>query len=103
MRCRLCDSIRLISVLDLGATPPCESFLSADDLDAPETTYPLDMFYVENWSMLSDLVIAVKTPGQFSVGRAHIDRAIRTIRNRGPEQTRRSDHVGPNQLRTGAY
>ncbi len=32
--CRLCGSDRLVSVLDLGATPPCERFLSADELDA---------------------------------------------------------------------
>jgi SAM-dependent methyltransferase len=30
-------------VLDLGATPPCERFLSADELDAPEPTYPLHL------------------------------------------------------------
>ena len=39
--CRLCGSVRLRSFLDLGATPPCESFLGADQLDAPEPTYPL--------------------------------------------------------------
>ncbi|WP_407443754.1 methyltransferase domain-containing protein [Rhodococcus sp. (in: high G+C Gram-positive bacteria)] len=43
MRCRLCDSDRLSSVVDLGATPPCEKFLRADELDAPETTYPLHL------------------------------------------------------------
>ncbi|MER7452671.1 class I SAM-dependent methyltransferase [Nocardia beijingensis] len=43
MRCRLCDSGRLSSVLDLGATPPCESFLTADRLDLPEPTYPLHL------------------------------------------------------------
>lgn len=39
--CRLCGSSDLESVLDLGATPPCESFLTADGLDEPEPTYPL--------------------------------------------------------------
>ncbi|MGQ4601555.1 methyltransferase domain-containing protein [Nocardia sp. R6R-6] len=43
MRCRLCDSVRLTSVVDLGATPPCEKFLSADELDQPEVTYPLHL------------------------------------------------------------
>ncbi|WP_280505109.1 class I SAM-dependent methyltransferase [Nocardia farcinica] len=43
MRCRLCDSPRLSSVLDLGATPPCEKFLSAEELDQPEPTYPLHL------------------------------------------------------------
>lgn len=39
LRCRLCGGGRLFSVLDLGATPPCEKFLCADELDQPEITY----------------------------------------------------------------
>src|SRR4051812_21285103 len=39
--CRLCGSTELRSFLDLGATPPCELFLTAEALDAPEMTYPL--------------------------------------------------------------
>lgn len=42
-RCRLCGSGATASVVDLGATPPCESFLAADQLDQPETTYPLHL------------------------------------------------------------
>ncbi|GAA4661974.1 class I SAM-dependent methyltransferase [Streptomyces chumphonensis] len=42
-RCRLCGSTALESVVDLGATPPCESFLAADQLDLPEPTYPLHL------------------------------------------------------------
>ena len=41
--CRLCGNSNLISVLDLGASPPCESFLSEEQLDHPETTYPLHL------------------------------------------------------------
>jgi Putative zinc binding domain len=40
VRCRLCDSNRLLSVLDLGATPPCEKLLTVDELDLPEPTIP---------------------------------------------------------------
>lgn len=43
VHCRLCDSSRLTSVVDLGATPPCESFLSAEQLNLPESTYPLHL------------------------------------------------------------
>lgn len=39
--CRLCGSDRLETFIDLGATPPCERFLSAADLNEPEMTYPL--------------------------------------------------------------
>jgi hypothetical protein len=38
VRCCLCDSNRLLSVLDLGATPPCEKLLTVDELDLPEPT-----------------------------------------------------------------
>ncbi|WP_113705303.1 class I SAM-dependent methyltransferase [Nonomuraea lactucae] len=41
--CRLCGSAGLAGVVDLGATPPCESFLTAEQLDEPETTYPLHL------------------------------------------------------------
>ena len=43
MRCRLCASEDLVSVVDLGATPPCEKFLTAGELDAPEPTFPLHL------------------------------------------------------------
>ncbi|ROO82727.1 methyltransferase family protein [Actinocorallia herbida] len=43
MNCRLCGSSRLESVVDLGATPPCELFLTREALDAPEPTYPLHL------------------------------------------------------------
>lgn len=52
MRCRLCDSNRLLSVLDLGATPPCESFLAADELDSPEPTFPLHLRLCEDCLLL---------------------------------------------------
>ena len=41
--CRLCGGEELVSVLDLGASPPCESFLSREQLDLPEPTYPLHL------------------------------------------------------------
>ncbi|GAA3699980.1 class I SAM-dependent methyltransferase [Gordonia hankookensis] len=52
MNCRLCGSDRLLSVLDLGATPPCEAFLTADALDAPEVTYPLHLRLCEDCLLL---------------------------------------------------
>ncbi|OXM53930.1 class I SAM-dependent methyltransferase [Amycolatopsis alba] len=41
--CRLCGSAHLASVVDLGATPPCERFLTAEQLAEPEQTYPLHL------------------------------------------------------------
>ncbi|GAA5114993.1 class I SAM-dependent methyltransferase [Haloechinothrix salitolerans] len=42
-QCRLCGSDALASVLDLGATPPCERVLTEAMLDEPEPTYPLHL------------------------------------------------------------
>ncbi len=41
--CRLCGSAHLASVVDLGATPPCERFLTAEQLAEPEPNYPLHL------------------------------------------------------------
>ncbi|MFD4250718.1 MULTISPECIES: class I SAM-dependent methyltransferase [Amycolatopsis] len=41
--CRLCGSTRLASVVDLGATPPCELFLTEAQLDESENTFPLHL------------------------------------------------------------
>ena len=60
MRCRLCDSNRLLSVLDLGATPPCEKFLTADELDLPEPTFPLHLRLCEDCLLLQ--IPALITP-----------------------------------------
>lgn len=58
--CRLCGSTRLLSVLDLGATPPCEAFLAADGLDEPESTYPLHLRLCEDCLLLQ--IPAMITP-----------------------------------------
>jgi hypothetical protein len=60
VRCRLCDSNRLQSVLDLGATPPCETFLTAEQLDSPETTFPLHLRLCEDCLLLQ--IPALITP-----------------------------------------
>ncbi|HTY32880.1 class I SAM-dependent methyltransferase [Mycobacterium sp.] len=60
MLCRLCDSDRLVSVLDLGATPLCEAFLGSDDLDLPELTFPLHLRLCEDCLLLQ--IPALITP-----------------------------------------
>lgn len=40
-RCRLCSAELDHTFVDLGMSPPCESFLRADQLDQGETFYPL--------------------------------------------------------------
>jgi hypothetical protein len=39
--CRLCGASLAFSFVDLGMSPLCESYLAADQIDAPETFYPL--------------------------------------------------------------
>jgi SAM-dependent methyltransferase len=60
VHCRLCDSDRLLSVLDLGATPPCETFLTPDELDLPEATFPLHLRLCEDCLLLQ--IPALITP-----------------------------------------
>ena len=43
--CSVCESMSLTSVLDLGATPLANSLLTAEQLEEPETTYPLDVVF----------------------------------------------------------
>ena len=40
-RCRLCSTELTHTFVDLGMSPPCESYLEADQLDRGEVFYPL--------------------------------------------------------------
>ncbi|AKS30611.1 class I SAM-dependent methyltransferase [Mycolicibacterium goodii] len=60
MLCRLCKADSLSSVLDLGATPPCEKFLTSADLPQPEVTYPLHLHICDNCLLLQ--IPALITP-----------------------------------------
>jgi len=50
----------LLSVLDLGVTPPCEKFLAQDELDLPELTFPLHLRLCEDCLLLQ--IPALITP-----------------------------------------
>lgn len=65
MQCRLCNSSRLFSVLDLGAAPLSEKFLASAELDLPETTYPLHLRLCEECLLLqvSALATSAETSG----------------------------------------
>ena len=43
-QCRACAAPLERTFVDLGTSPPCEDFLTADRLSEPETTYPLHVF-----------------------------------------------------------
>lgn len=44
MKCRFCHAALHDVFLDLGSAPPSNAFLSADNLNAPETWFPLKLF-----------------------------------------------------------
>ncbi len=50
--CRLCGANRLQPVLSLGNTPLANSLLTAEQLDQPEPTFPLDLAFCEGCSLL---------------------------------------------------
>jgi SAM-dependent methyltransferase len=45
--CRFCGHALQTTFVDLGMSPLCESYLTADQLDQPETFYPLHAFVCE--------------------------------------------------------
>src|SRR5690606_38539551 len=45
--CRSCGATLTLPVVDLGMSPPCESYLTADQLRQPEAFYPLDVWVCE--------------------------------------------------------
>ncbi len=46
--CRLCGGTSLTKVLALKPTPPANAFVAAEVLDAPQQTFPLDVFFCES-------------------------------------------------------
>jgi C-methyltransferase-like protein/putative zinc binding protein/methyltransferase family protein len=57
--CRLCGARLTFSFVDLGMSPLCESYLSADQIDAPETFYPLHV-------LVCDKCLLVQLPAYVS-------------------------------------
>ncbi len=47
MKCRHCASELRLQALDLGSAPPSNAYLTVEQLDAPETTYPLRVMVCE--------------------------------------------------------
>ena len=48
MKCRSCGSAATLPFIDLVTAPPSNSYLRADQLNEPETYYPLKVFVCEN-------------------------------------------------------
>lgn len=52
MNCRICKSGNLTKFLSLGHMPPSDAFLTEEDLNKPEVTYPLDLWACEECSLV---------------------------------------------------
>lgn len=52
MKCRICHSTDLTMFLSLGHQPPSDAFLTADQLNEPEVTYPLDVYICEKCKLV---------------------------------------------------
>ena len=50
-KCQVCNSSKLNLVLDLGDQPLCDTLLTKEMLNQPESTYPLRMFWCEECSL----------------------------------------------------
>ena len=55
MKCRFCGSEARLPFVDLASAPPSNSYLTADQLDAPEVYFPLRVFVCEScWLVQAD-------------------------------------------------
>lgn len=60
-QCRGCKGISFSRILSLGAQPPANAFLRAEDLGKPELAFPLDVYFCSDCSLaqLRDIVSPV--------------------------------------------
>lgn len=49
--CRVCGGTDLVKVLDLGMTPPANAYLRKEDLDKPEASFPLALYFCRTCSL----------------------------------------------------
>jgi len=63
--CRLCGAALSTTFVDLGMSPPCETYLSADQLEDAETFYPLHVRICDR-CLLVQLPAYVAAPDIFS-------------------------------------
>ncbi|MDO8408331.1 MAG: class I SAM-dependent methyltransferase [bacterium] len=49
--CRVCEGVDLVQVLDLGSMPPANAYLREDDLEKPERSFPLVLYYCRTCSL----------------------------------------------------
>jgi len=51
-KCRICNSINIVKFLSLGTQPWCDNFLRESDLSKSEPTYPLELFFCNDCTLV---------------------------------------------------
>ncbi len=49
--CRVCEGSDFVKVLDLGSTPPANAYLKQEDIDKPEKSFPLALYFCRTCSL----------------------------------------------------
>ncbi len=49
--CRVCEGTDLVKILDLDSTPPANAYLSKDDLNKSESSFPLALYFCRTCSL----------------------------------------------------
>ena len=59
-KCRICSSTNLKMILDLGEQPPANSFVDQNELNSPESKFPLRLFWCTDCYLVQLLDIVDK-------------------------------------------
>ena len=59
-KCRICSSTNLTMILDLGEQPPANSFVDQNELNSPESKFPLRLFWCTDCYLVQLLDIVDK-------------------------------------------
>ena len=49
--CRVCEGTDLVQIIDLGSTPPANAYISTEDLNKEEKTFPLVLYFCRTCSL----------------------------------------------------
>jgi len=100
MNCRHCRKSLQNVFLDLGFAPPSNAFLSLEDLDSPETYYPLKLYVCSQCWLVqtedhatADQLFGRDYPYFSSMSRSWLDHAARYV-----DMIRRRLDLGPGSL-----
>lgn len=50
-KCRVCEGSDLVKILDLGHMPPANAYLKKEDLEKPESSFPLVLYFCRTCSL----------------------------------------------------